>query len=85
MEEKLLETAIDTNTTTSNSDLNLNRSHIADDEYDSDTIIDHVNEHRDDPANLASATSRSESNRRKAPGPKMNIAAARGQLGQMQT
>ena len=67
MEEKLLETAIDTNTTTSNSDLNLN--HTADDEYDSDTgtIIDPVNEHRNDPANLASATSMSESKGRKEP------------------
>ena len=49
MEEKQLETAVDTNTTTSH--LTSNRAAAADDEYDSDTIIDPANEHRDDPAN----------------------------------
>ena len=71
MEEKhaqlQLETAVDTNTTTSD---RLNSNRIDPDDYDNDTIIDPVNEHRDDPANnsaSASAASRSKSKGHRAP------------------
>ena len=60
MAEKQLETAVDTNTTTSR--LTSNRAAAAaDDEYDSDTIIDPANEHRDDPANCNATRTDSES------------------------
>ena len=64
--EEQLETAVDTNTTTSDR-LNANRTAAV--EYDCDTIIDPVNEHRDDPANTtsASAASRSKSEVCRAP------------------
>ena len=68
MAEKQLETAVDTNTTTSH--LTSNRAAAAtDDEYDSDTaVIDPANEHRDDPANkLTRADGGSKSKGRRTP------------------
>ena len=81
MEERLLETAMDTNTTTtSTSGQKLNRT---DDECDSDTITDPVNKHRDDPANLASCatTSRLKSKRRKAPKREYSSRPSKGATG----
>lgn len=69
MEEKQLETAVDTNTTTSR--LTSNRAAAADG-YDSDTVIDPANEHRDDPANCNTtrADSGSKSKGRRTPNKK---------------
>ena len=81
MEEKQLETAVDTNTTTSR--LTSNRAAAADG-YDSDTVIDPANEHRDDPANCNTTRADSGSKSKDAGHQTGNTAEARRRPGQMQ-
>jgi hypothetical protein len=78
-EEKQLETAVDTgtNSNTTTSRLNSNRAAAAADEYDSDTIIDPANEHRDDPANTTTTRADSGSKGRRAPKKKYSDGASK--------